>query len=272
MIEDFSGKTISSALQAIDKILEIFDKGEPAIFLDYDGTLTPIVDDPGKAFLPLSVKKTLEALVRYYRVAVISGRALGDVQNRVGITGIIYVGSHGFEISWPGSGGTIFRKGEAFLPALDRAEQMLRERLESVPGALVERKTFSIAVHYRKVDVDKITDVTKVVDAVASENPKLRKSQGKMVYELQPDMDWHKGKALFHILDSLNDDPTHIIPLYIGDDTTDEDAFEAVKRRGFGIVVMDKPRATKADYKLRDTNEVETFLKMLIASKRNGRC
>lgn len=269
MIENDSGNTISSALQAIDNILETFDKGEAAIFLDYDGTLTPIVDDPEKAFLHVSMRKTLQALVRDYHVAVISGRSLSDVRIQVGVKGIIYAGSHGFEISHLGNRQTIFRKGRAFLPVLNRAEQMLRERVEPVSGALVERKKFSIAVHYRKVNIDEIKYVTRAVDAVVSENPKLRKSQGKMVYELQPDMDWHKGKALFHILDLLNKDTVDIIPLYIGDDTTDEDAFEAVKGRGFGIVVMDKPRLTKADYQLQDTKEVEIFLKMLIASKRN---
>jgi trehalose 6-phosphate phosphatase len=78
-----------------------------------------------------------------------------------------------------------------------------------------------------------------MVDEVAAEHPKLRKAYGKKIFELQPQMDWHKGKALFSLLGTLKLDGADVLPFYIGDDVTDEDAFRALKGRGIGIVVRD---------------------------------
>jgi trehalose-phosphatase len=93
--------------------------------------------------------------------------------------------------------------------------------------------------------------------------PRLRKSYGKKVYELQPKIDWHKGKALLWVLDELNLNRPDVLPFYIGDDTTDEDAFKVIKDRGIGIVVMEKPRPTQARYSLKNPEDVGEFLKAL---------
>jgi len=243
------------AAQAKDKTL--------TVFLDYDGTLTPIVSSPDQAVLSPSMRDTLTRLARRFTVAVISGRDLSDVREKVGIDNLFYAGSHGFDIMGPGGGQETFQQGQESLPKLDEAESRLRQGLADIPGVLVERKKFSIAIHYRNVSEDRVGDVTAVVDRVDSQFSDLRRSSGKKVYEIQPDMDWDKGKALFWVLDALELKGPGVLPLYLGDDTTDEDAFQALQGRGIGIVVMETLRPSRAQYRLKNPGEVETFLDRL---------
>ncbi len=261
---------VPSALDRMQDILSKIKDNEAAIFLDYDGTLTPIVDDPKSALLSDSMKKTLVDLAKRLHVAVISGRDLPDVQRLVGIERIYYAGSHGFDISGPRGMKRRHEKGTAFLPALDLAEKELQQELEPVQGAWVERKKFSIAVHYRKVAESKIESVKDAVEKVAGRHPELRLSGGKKIYELQPKIDWHKGKAVLWLLDELGLDKANVVPFYIGDDVTDEDAFRTLKYRGIGIVVMDQYRPTEARYRLKDPDQVEQFLKKIIAARKGA--
>jgi trehalose-phosphatase len=255
--------SLPSALDSMEEIRKETEKKEVAVFLDYDGTLTPIVDSPDRAVLSDQMRDTVKKLAQLCTVAVISGRDLQDVRNMVDIEGIFYAGSHGFDIAGPRGREAQFQQGKEFLPALDKAEEMLAGKLEEIKGALLERKKFSIAVHYRKVQEQEAERVEEVVDRVLEQFPRLRKSYGKKVYELQPKIDWHKGRALLWVLDALDLNKPEVLPFYIGDDTTDEDAFIAIRDRGIGIVVMEKPRTTEARYALKDPDETRKFLEGL---------
>src|SRR5713101_3770575 len=140
---------IPSALDRLDKIVAPPRGKRFAVFLDYDGTLTPIVDHPEDAWLSDSMRQVLRELAARVPVAILSGRDLDDVRRRVDLDGIVYAGSHGFDIAGPRG----LRKQVATecLPKLDIAEKELHEALDGIPGARVERKHFSIAVHYRNV-------------------------------------------------------------------------------------------------------------------------
>ena len=255
--------SLPSALEAMEEIREEVRQKEAAVFLDYDGTLTPIVDSPDQAVLSDHMRDRVIKLAEVCTVAVISGRDLKDVQKMVGIDHIFYAGSHGFDIAGPRGREAEFQQGKDLLPALDEAEEKLTEKLDKIEGALLERKKFSIAVHYRRVKEEEADRVEEAVDQVLWELPRLRKSYGKKVYELQPKIDWHKGKALLWVLDALNLNRPDVLPFYIGDDTTDEDAFKAIKDRGIGIVVMENPRPTQARYSLKNPEEVGEFLEAL---------
>lgn len=251
---------ISSAL---DHAQEIAARGRLAIFLDYDGTLTPIVGRPEQAVFPDSTRTVLRALAAKVPVAILSGRDLEDVQQHVSVDGIIYGGSHGFDIAGPHG----IRKQIAteFVPILDAAEKELREKLAGVPGALLERKRFSIAAHYRQVGDESVRRVERAVNEVIANHRQLRRMPGKKVYELQPGMAWNKGRAVVWLLETMGVKQTEACPLYIGDDRTDEDAFRAIQRRGIGIVVSEHPRLTAARYALKNPAEVELFLRELSA-------
>ncbi len=252
-----------SALQHLDSIVP--PKGKQlAVFLDYDGTLTPIVSRPDLARLSEAMQATLNRLSRVCHIAVISGRDLADVQQRVGIETIFYAGSHGFDIAGPGREHVQFEQGTEYLSLLERTAEELREKLAPVEGCLVERKRFSIAVHYRQVEPSSVQQVKEAVADILHEHMQLRLSKGKKVYELQPNIDWDKGKALRWLLKALNLNRSEFIPLYIGDDVTDEDAFAAIRDEGIGILVAETAKPTEARYRLKNPDEVQRFLDALI--------
>lgn len=268
VLNDGDGGPVASALDHVPDILASLRGKRIAVFLDYDGTLTPIVDDPEGALLPDSMKQTLVEMAKRLPVAVISGRDLPDVQKLVGIGSIYYAGSHGFDIAGPGGMANKRETGAAFLSSLDLAERELKEKLDPTQGAWVERKKFSIAVHYRKVAESEVGSVKEVVENVAALHQDLRLSGGKKIFELQPKIDWHKGKALFWLLAEMGLDKENVVPFYIGDDVTDEDAFRVLEKRGIGIVVMDQDRPTAARYRLNNPKEVERFLEKLISVRK----
>lgn len=252
---------LPSALAAFADLARRLRGKPPVLFLDYDGTLTPIVARPHLAVLSESVRGTLSEWADRWPVAIVSGRDRADVQRLVGIDRLIYAGSHGFDIRGPHLSS---ERGAAFLADLGTAERALRKGLASISGALLERKRYSLAVHVRGLAADAAVAVESAVDAVLSRCTRLRKGTGKMVFELLPRLDWNKGKAVLHILETLGTAGTEGLPIYIGDDRTDEDAFMALAGRGVGILVAETPRETAAYYTLRDPDEVHRFLRRLL--------
>ena len=261
-----STRDLPSALHALGDLAARFDKEFPVVFLDYDGTLTPIVERPEQAVLADEMRRALETLSAACTVGVVSGRDLKDVKRLVGLEDIVYAGSHGFDILGPEKGRLGLQKGETYLDDLDSAEDALREKLGSIRGSLVERKKYSIAVHYRNVDEEDVPELREAVERVHAGHPRLKSGHGKKVIELQPDIDWNKGRALLWILEALDLEGPRWIPLYIGDDVTDEYGFGALRTRengGVGIVVTEEGRFSEADLVLRDPEEVRVFLESL---------
>ncbi|MCY1072871.1 trehalose-phosphatase [Archangium lansingense] len=236
-----------------------------ALFLDYDGTLTPIVPNPEDARLSEAMRTTLVALARHYPVAIVSGRDLPVLKGFVGLEGVFYAGSHGFDIEGPGGRSFQLEEGKALLPELDAAERELAAGFAGIPGARLERKRFSVAVHWRHVEEVRAAEVERVVDAVLARHPRLRKGGGKKVFEVQPALDWHKGRAVHWLLRALGLEGGDVLPVFLGDDLTDEDAFQVLEGRGLGLVVRgEEVRPTAADFALRDVEEVRQFLERLI--------
>ncbi len=259
----FASAESADALQAFERLADWLGGRRPAIFLDYDGTLTPIVDDPAAAELAPPMRERLRAVARHCLVAVISGRDLADVRQRVDLPGLYYAGSHGFEIVGPGGSSVRLEKGEQYLPALDRAHDELQRRLGDIDGLLLERKRFSLAVHYRRCAPDRVEGIEQAVDEVA-EAQGLRRSEGKKLFELQPPVEWDKGHAVRWLMELLEVDPARTPPLYIGDDRTDEDAFRALADDGLGILVGEAPQRSAAAYRLEDPAAVGRFLERLL--------
>lgn len=233
----------------------------PAVFLDYDGTLSPIAPRPELATLPEPTREVLRRLAARGPVAILSGRGREDVAALVGLPDLTYAGSHGFDIAGP----TLRREiGDGIPGRIDQAAARLREELSGIEGTLVEPKRFAVAIHYRLARPEDLPRIEQAVDAVRAEHPDLRKVPGKKIFELRPDLDWDKGHALLWLLETLHlDQNGEAIPLYIGDDVTDEDAFRGIAGRGIGVLVAEEPRETAASYSLRDTEEVRVFLERL---------
>ncbi|HKH49459.1 MAG TPA: trehalose-phosphatase [Thermoanaerobaculia bacterium] len=254
-----------SALERWDEIERRLAGRRPAIFLDYDGTLAPIAPRPELAHLPERTRAVLRRLAVRGPVALLSGRGREDVAALVGLDELTYAGSHGFDIAGP----TLRREmGEGIPERIEEAAERLRRRVEGIAGVLVEPKRFSVAVHFRLVDAADLPRIEEAVDAVQAELQDLRKVSGKKIFELRPALDWDKGHALLWLLDALHgEDGAAVVPLYLGDDVTDEDAFRAIRDRGIGILVAEEPRETAAGYSLRDPDEVRVFLERLAGSR-----
>jgi alpha,alpha-trehalase len=257
-----------SALDSADKIAAWLKHQKVALFLDYDGTLTPIVRRPEDATLSEEMRALLRQLAGRCTVAIVSGRDRQDVESMVRVEGLVYAGSHGFDIRGPHGLVMQHEGAEQRLPELDAAERQLRARTAAIAGARVERKRFAIAVHYREVaDDDDVQQVERVVDEVCRAHPGLRKKGGKKVFELQPDVEWDKGRAVLWLVQSLGLDKPSVAVVYIGDDVTDEDAFRALRQHdtGIGVRVAAPDSSTEATYYLRDCEEVRGFLQLLLA-------
>lgn len=232
---------------------------------DYDGTLTPIVDRPKDAVISDEMRRRISRLVGFCPVGIISGRSLGDIKFRVGVEDVYYSGNHGFRISGPD---VEFVKEEA-----DRAKPVIRKicerierRLGSMEGVIVEDKDLTASIHYRLVEEE---DVPRVERIVREETEPYRRddmveiNHGKKVLEIGPRLDWDKGKAISLLLRvvGLEEDT---MPVYLGDDVTDEDAFFQLRERGVGVFVSEEERESAADFILNGVEEVGTFLDMLL--------
>jgi trehalose-phosphatase len=256
--------TRPSALEQFDRIWREV-KANPVVFLDYDGTLTPIVERPEAAVLAEETRAVLRLLAQRSPVAVVSGRDLADVRKRVGIPGINYAGSHGFDIAGP-SGEHVHGQALAAAPQLRAAAEDLARDTARVAGVQLERKRFSLAIHYRRASEADVPAVETAVDRARARHPGLRKTHGKKVFQLQPDVAWDKGRAVLWLLGALGLENENVRPIYIGDDVTDEDAFRALAGRGISIAVQEAPGETAARFALRDSHEVREFLARLARS------
>ena len=256
-------RDLPAALDRVDEIRALLAGRQLAVFLDYDGTLTPIVDRPEDAVLSPGIRAAIERLAGLVPAAILSGRDLVDVRRMVGVDGMAYAGSHGFDLVLPD--GSAYQQDRAFLPELDAAERQLGSFLEAVPGVHVERKVFGIAVHVRQVDPGRWPEVDGAVAEVAVAHPSLRRTGGKMIFELRPAIVWDKGTALRWLLERMGLTGDAVLPIYVGDDETDEDAFRAIRNDGLGIVVRGESddRPTMARFALRDTGEARAFLELV---------
>ncbi len=247
-------------------VFDILKQKRPVFFLDYDGTLTPIVNRPEDAQISATMRSTLSELAGRFTVAVVTGRDKEDVEDFIGLDQLIYSGSHGFVTSGPGGMYMEHEQSEEIIRQLDQAEKDLHRLLDNKgEGVQIERKKYAIAVHYRNAPEKYVPQVMESVDQLVGKGESLKKGEGKKVVEVKPDIDWHKGKAVWWIMEALGlDKQKDTVPVFIGDDVTDEDAFKVLKGKGIGILVENRGQETCADYSLKNVFQVEQFFKKVI--------
>lgn len=238
---------------------------------DYDGTLTPIVEKPELADLSAQMKEYLQELAEnsHMTLGVISGRTVQDLQERVGIDDIIYVGNHGLEMEGPNFSfvNPIAKEAEPFLHSLC---EELSKALSEIKGARVDDKGLTLSLHYRLVDEARLGEVDRIFHRIT--NPpiasgKIRITPSKKAYDIRPAVDWNKGKAIEFItrrLDGKLAEESKLLVVFLGDDITDYDGFHVVnKGKGISIFVGEESAEPKAQYLLRSPGEVYQFLNML---------
>ncbi|XP_022772306.1 probable trehalose-phosphate phosphatase D isoform X1 [Durio zibethinus] len=276
-----------SALSMFEQIVAASNGKQIVMFLDYDGTLSPIVEDPDQAFMPREMRAALRDVARNFPTAIVTGRCRDKVYNFVKLAGLYYAGSHGMDIKGPsksckykkGNQGVLFQPASEFLPMIDEVYQALVEKTISIPGAKVENNKFCVSVHFRCVDEKSWAALAEKVRSVLNEYPKLKLTQGRKVLEIRPTIKWDKGRALEFLLEALGyANSKDVLPVYIGDDQSDEDAFKVLRDRGqgFGILVSKVPKETNASYSLQEPSEerslilacVKEFLRRLVDWKK----
>lgn len=232
------------------------------LFLDFDGTLAPIVEIPEQAEMRPETRVILERLSQNQlcSVVIVSGRALIDIRERVGLANLIYAGNHGLEIS---GGGLNFVEPDAVqrIKLLGELSRRLRERLRHVPGVVIENKVLTATIHFRRVQRGGRNEIRKAIyEEVAFSDRIFCVTQGLEVLEIRPRVDWNKGAAVRWIEAMRGSADT--FTFYIGDDMTDEDAFSALPK-GINIRVG-KATGTAARFYLERQESVVRFLAWLV--------
>jgi trehalose 6-phosphate phosphatase len=228
------------------------------LFLDFDGTLVPLRIRPADVWLDPAVRRRVERLARHPRLTVclISGRRLADLRRRARLAGVRYLGLHGWE-----------REGRAQRAApefLVRLKRVVGKLLGPLPGIRMEDKGFGFVVHYRGARAAAVRRARVLLgECLRPCQGQFRLLKGKKVWEILPVEVAGKGAAAREVLAELDRSP---LPIYVGDDTTDEAAFEALRA---GITIRVGPaRQTRARYRLRSPQEVWDFLARLEAEIR----
>jgi trehalose 6-phosphate phosphatase len=224
-----------------------------AVLLDFDGTLVKLQRRPWDVRVPQRTKRLLERLAGHPKlfVAIVSGRRRQDLQTRIGIETLHFIGLHGAE-----GEGKYAKISSAAANCLARAERAAREQMSAMRGMRVENKGLSFAVHYREASATTARAAKAcLLELVAPLKHTLRVLDGAMVWEVLPNEIRGKGGAVRDLLSKL---PHGTPAIYIGDDGTDESAFRALN--GQITVRVGKTPGSHAKYYLRNPSDVIRFL------------
>jgi trehalose-phosphatase len=241
--------------------------GSLLFMTDYDGTLTRHVSDPAEARLEPGVRRCLSALVRApnVRLAVISGRDLGDVAQRVAVRGAVYAGCHGFVIDGPG---IAFSHPEALAQqsTVRALGETLARRASSIQGMRVETKRLGLTIHYRQMSEEGRRtfeiELARAINLIPGGRLKL--FHGTKALEILPQVGWSKGHCALRIREwALGALSPPMLSVYVGDDWTDELAFGVLVGRAITVRVGPPEAASRAMYRFDGVEGVHRLLERL---------
>lgn len=251
--------------ELIDSLNARLDDKRLVLFLDYDGTLSHIVEHPDHAALDEATRRAVSRAAAKHPVYVISGRDLDDVRGRVAVEEIDYVGSHGFQMPEAVPGIDPESLEEA-VHELGLAANELEQWLDYIDGVFIERKKYSFALHYRRADRLDLQQINAAARDVMERYGSVTCKKGKEVIEFVPDIPWDKGRCVQALMSRWKEAAggRDAYAVYIGDDITDEDAFRVLDRdTGLGVLVADSARESAAEFRLSDPESVRAFLDAL---------
>jgi len=238
-----------------------------ALFLDYDGTLTPLVDHPDAAVLSPPVRKLLRTLVdrKDTEVGIVSGRSIDNVENMVGLKDVTYAGNHGLEVRAPDLPDFRHEDVEHYRGRIADLAEALDEVCSD--GAWVEQKGHTLTWHYRPVTGDPVALAERAREIIIEAGFQARDAH--LAVEARPPIGWDKGRAVLHVLRSRHGPswPEHVRVIYIGDDQTDEDAFRIFHGMAATFRVGPTGTDTAADRRLPNVEAVIAILRWLAQRK-----
>jgi trehalose-phosphatase len=264
--------TSAPAFSTTESLAEIIigeDRRPLLVLTDFDGTLCEFQPDPEAVFLGEGLRTTLSALAAQprTRVGIVSGRRADDVRRRTRLgDDVYYAGLHGMEIDGPGTRFEVPGFG-ARAEELQQLGSLIAETVAPLRGALVEDKGLAVALHVRAAtppDRERAERAFWALATPALEAGTVRLQRGDCVFELLPDIDWNKGDAVRWIeADAARGQGAPLRPIYLGDDQTDEHAFNAIGDRGVSVMVGSRP--SRARYQVPDPAAVAQLLARLVA-------
>ncbi|HTL47574.1 MAG TPA: trehalose-phosphatase [Verrucomicrobiae bacterium] len=237
------------------------------LFLDYDGTLTPIVKNPKKARISREQRRLIRetSLEPFIEVAVVSGRELGDVKKRIGIPRLMVAGNHGLELEGP-KVRYVNSGADALRPVMKDLARDLQKKLGNVPGLWIEDKKLTLSVHFRKVRAAEVAKIKKRFSEIFRQwrrRHRIVLTEGKKVWEIRPAVSWDKACIVKWLLKRFKAG-SGVAPIYIGDDATDEAAFRTIRGNGLAVrVSKTSGKPTAARFRLKSPSEVYRFLERL---------
>jgi trehalose 6-phosphate synthase/phosphatase len=236
-----------------------------ALFLDYDGTLTPMRRHPSEATLNAQMRKAITACAKRddTDVTIVSGRSLTDITKTVGIPGLTYVGNHGLEIEGPGLESYKHPDLEHYLGRLHGLIAALEEIC--IPGAWVEEKRGSLTFHFREADEPQHENLARGARLLI-QNAGFQPRPAHCAMEARPPVGWDKGHAVLHVLRSIYGPSWSgdVRTIYVGDDETDEDAFRVLSGLGITFRIGSVAVPTRATRQLPNVPAVRTLLEWLV--------
>lgn len=231
------------------------------LLLDFDGTLSALAPTPARAFLSKKNKLILRQMSRLSPVAIVSGRGLTDIKRKVGIKSLIYAANHGLEWQIAGKREKI-KPPAKMTAAMNRLNKQLGDSCERYPGALLENKGLGLAAHYRLVSprlVKQLLKETRRIIAPFQKKRLLKITASNKTLDIGPALTWNKGYWVKFLRQKLG---RRLLPIYLGDDITDEDVFKTLR---IGITVkVGKSRASNARYYCDNIKQVSLFLDWLL--------
>jgi len=234
------------------------------LFLDYDGTLTPIRKLPSSAVLSGSMKNLLSELNNQpnIKVIIVTGRSYSDFKKLSGLKNITIASNHGFHIN---SEKINWRHPaiKKILPVFQDVTLLLKKSLKQFPSTVIEDKGITVSVHYRNVKNKFVPSIKETVLYILERySQKLKITYGKKVIEIKPAVEWNKGLAVLKILKLFRLKTSNSTMIYIGDDTTDEDAFKILRNKAITVHVGNSSE-TNAEYIVKNTREVQSVLRSI---------
>jgi trehalose-phosphatase len=241
------------------------------LLLDYDGTLVPIRKTPDAATLSSKKRELLRDIAEEHHVflGVVTGRSLQDIKKMVRLKNIFYIANHGFQIvlsriQW------IHPEAKRLIPALVQLSSRLKNTLRDFRGVTIENKHLTLSAHYRNLSGTSIPLTKNIIEeTVHSYNGRFKMTSGKKVVEVRPNVPWGKGRAVLKMLEMLELEDKPLV-VYIGDDRTDEDAFECLLTLKAITIRVGHNHRSKAEYYVKSTAEVQKLLELITFNLRPG--
>jgi len=268
-MKNIDNKKNTSYLFDYEKIVlnKIKNSNLSFLFLDFDGTLVNFKKDPQK----VKITDTVQNIIQYFQdskkfeIIIITGRTLQDIKNKVNINKINFAAVHGLHVQFQDGTEKIFKKSVRGETQLNEIKKEAKKLFSNINGVFIEDKKFTVAFHYRSVSKQKKSKIkNKFLSLVEKYNfSNIETIEGDNVIEARP-KNWNKGDAVEVYLKQRSN-TNSVFPIYIGDDSTDEDAFQYLKQKGLTIYVKnDSNLNTNASYWLKNPEDVIRFLSIII--------